>query len=137
MGYYHLCHTRSYLTEQFTKSQSVPSISRVMKTTIPTEVVRCSPFILSCSHTGTSLTVSLHLRLKEESSVPCFVPFHSIFFLCHLKMDPSQVRKTSFTPIHRKKPSFLKTLHFTFTSTSILPAVHGHINPPTPGRSHR
>lgn len=105
----HLGRTRSYLTEQFTKSQSVLFISWVMKTMILSEVLRCSAFILPSFHTHCSLSPSPYTSQTEgggrgwRQSVLSFVPFHSIFSPHCPKMDPSQVRKTSFTAIHQGK----------------------------------
>lgn len=123
LGCSHLCHTRSYLTEQFTKSQSVPSISWVMKTTIPTEVLRCSPFILSCFHTRTNAVFHRLPASQTEGGggVPCFVPFHSRFF----SVPPENGSFTSEKNLLRSD-SPKKGLRF----TSILPPLPGHTTPP-------
>ena len=65
LGHSHLCSIGSYSTEQFTKRQSVLPISWLMETVFPSQVWRCSAFILSSFHT---LTNGLFHRLPTSQT---------------------------------------------------------------------
>lgn len=108
----------SYSTEQFTESQSVLSIRRMMKNMILSEVLRCSGFILYPRPFTLLLMLFFHrlpmsqtkgregggLRKRAKCSFLCAIPSH--FFSALPQMDPSHEWETS-SQLFNKETSFM------------------------------
>lgn len=82
LGHSHSCSIGSYSAEQFTRSQSVLSISWAIKTMFPSEGLRCSAFTISSFHSFSQTKGIEGWGFKREAKVFFPLCYFIQFLLC-------------------------------------------------------